>query len=536
MRPRAGQGRAHYLSRRMTAPASTAAPPPAPPRVAAAAARDPRLPWIVALACVLPFLGWWSYGLFDLDEGFYAAIVGEMIRRHEWITPYYNGAPWYEKPILIYWAALPFVKWLGPTVGPRVSAILATWGTMALAAWFARRRLAAGTALIAPLVLATSLLVVAVGRMMLTDPLLVLCLSAGLVWLWESLVGDPRWRWAAGAAIGFGVLAKGPVAIAFFVLIAGITWWREPALRPRFRGGWSIASLLCLGVLSTWYWPIYLANRDDFVRGFLWDQNVGRFLGGDTAHNVPWHGYLIFYLPVLLVGMMPWSLSLARVWPRRTRPIDGADAARRFLQTWALTVFVFFTASGSKLVHYMLPAMIPLALLVADDCARRWAPLSLARLARPLLGVLGMTAFAQFGFTAYYGGLSIGDRTLIPGFHAELHRVAGEVARRVGPDDVILEYQTGRQRRPLPRTSPPVIETSHPTLRFYLDRVIPVTDSLSRVLAEPKRTWIITRWNRIDTTDVALAGGAGRSLQRVPLPFSLRYYALWTLTPRETAP
>ena len=128
------------------------------------APRDPRLPWIVAIAAMLPFLGWWTYGLFDLDEGIYAAIVGEMIRRHEWITPYFNGAPWYEKPILIYWAAIPFVKLLGPMVGPRVSAILATWGTMGLVAWFSRRHLAPGSALIAPLVLATSLLVVGTGR------------------------------------------------------------------------------------------------------------------------------------------------------------------------------------------------------------------------------------------------------------------------------------------------------------------------------------------------------------------------------------
>lgn len=521
----------------MTAPALLVPPPVAPVAAPAPPVRDPRLPWIVAVACMLPFLGWWTYGLFDLDEGFYAAIVGEMLRRHEWITPYYNGAPWYEKPILIYWAAIPFVKALGPMVGPRVSAILATWATMGVAAWFAKRRLAPGTAYVAPLVLATSLLVVAVGRMMLTDPLLVLCLTAGLCWFWESLEGSPRWRWAAGTAIGFGVLAKGPVAIAFGVLIAAVTWWREPQLRARFRGGWIGATVLAIGVMALWYWPIYLANKDDFVRGFLYEQNVGRFLGGDTAHTVPWYGYLIFYVPVILVGMIPWSLRIWRAWPTRAQAPAGANTAvRRFLQTWAVTVFVFFTASGSKLVHYMLPAMVPLALLVADDCARRWGNVTLRTLARPLAGTVVMAAFAQFAFTVYYGGLDLGGRTLVPGFHAELHRVAADVARQARPGESIVEYQTGRQHRPLPRTSPPVIETSHPTLRFYLDRVVPVTDSLPRVLDEAGRTFIITRWNRIDSSDVNRVTQAGRTLTRAELPYPLHYYALWILSPRPSTP
>ena len=182
----------------MSAPSPAAAPGAA--GRSAEPANTPRwLPWAVAALVLVPFAGFWTYGFFDLDEGFYAAIAREMIRRHEWITPYYNGQPWYEKPILIYWAVKPAMMLFNSEFGARLPSVLATWATIALAAWFARRRLAAGTALIAPLVLASSLLVVGVGRLLLTDPLLVLCLSATLVCFWESLVGDPRWRAVAGA-------------------------------------------------------------------------------------------------------------------------------------------------------------------------------------------------------------------------------------------------------------------------------------------------------------------------------------------------
>jgi 4-amino-4-deoxy-L-arabinose transferase-like glycosyltransferase len=72
-------------------------------------------------AC-LPLFGWWMTGLFDVDEGFYGAVVAEMNRRHEWITPFFNGQPWFEKPILVYWLAKPCMMLFGPNFGPRLPA------------------------------------------------------------------------------------------------------------------------------------------------------------------------------------------------------------------------------------------------------------------------------------------------------------------------------------------------------------------------------------------------------------------------------
>ena len=125
---------------------------------------------------MLPFIGWWMTGLFDLDEGFYGAVVAEMNRRGEWITPYFNGHPWFEKPILTYWVAKPFLWLFGDTVGPRLPSVLATAATIGVVIWFARRHLSDLAAAGAALILSTSLLFVALGRMLMTDPLLDLAL------------------------------------------------------------------------------------------------------------------------------------------------------------------------------------------------------------------------------------------------------------------------------------------------------------------------------------------------------------------------
>src|SRR5690349_626404 len=210
-----------------------------------------RIPnWALVVACVLPFLGFWAYGLFDLDEGFYGAVVVDMIRRGDWVTPTLNGQPWFEKPILAYWLAVPSVSWFGEAVGPRLPSVLCTLATALVLFRFVRRHLDDGVARLAVLVYCTNLLVVGIGRMMMTDALLVLCLTLALTTFWESisppptlpsdrdseassfLAHDHRFETRRGPGstlrlwsaffVGLGVLAKGPVAAVLFLGIATV--------------------------------------------------------------------------------------------------------------------------------------------------------------------------------------------------------------------------------------------------------------------------------------------------------------------------
>src|SRR5579862_2818619 len=112
-----------------------------------------------------------------------------MNRRGEWITPFFNGHPWFEKPILLYWVAKPCLALFGNAIGPRLPSILATLGTYAVVGWFTKRRFGSAAAVLSVIALSSCLLVVGVGRMMLTDPLLLLTLTAAFCTFWESLQG-----------------------------------------------------------------------------------------------------------------------------------------------------------------------------------------------------------------------------------------------------------------------------------------------------------------------------------------------------------
>ncbi len=324
-----------------------------------------RRPWLgLARLCALPYLGWWLTGLLDLDEGFYGAVAREMIRTGDWIVPHLGGEPWFEKPILVYWLAAPSVLLFGDDFGPRLPSVVCSLA----AAWalfrFARPRFGEPAAELAAAVWCTSLLPVAIGRMLLTDSAFVLALSGCLLFFWKSVTASPRWRLAAAACLGAAVLAKGPAAGAFFLIIIGIAYWRIPLIRPGFRGGWIGAIVLGLAVMAAWYVPASIREPQRFLQEFLIEQNLGRFGGGDEAHRVPWWAHPIYYPAVLALGFAPWLPSILR---RRKRLLTALDAQERalcaYLAIWAGVIFVFFTFSGSKLVHYILPAAPPIALL-----------------------------------------------------------------------------------------------------------------------------------------------------------------------------
>jgi 4-amino-4-deoxy-L-arabinose transferase-like glycosyltransferase len=491
-----------------------------------------RTVWIVSWAfAIFPLLGWWLYGLFDIDEGFYGAVVAEMNRRGEWITPYYNGHPWFEKPILLYWVGKPAMLVFGNWVGPRLPSILATVATYALVVWFARRRWDDQTARWCLLVTASSILVAGVGRMMMTDALLNVCLVGAFVYFYESLVGDRCWRLLAAFFLGLSVLAKGPVGLPLFIAVAGWTFWRERDLRPAFRGWWLLGTVILAATVSTWYVPAYLVNGQVFVQKFLIEQNLNRFTGGDAAHTLPFLTGLPIYFLVILILMAPWSWYLIKAWPKRGE--DGDEARlRRYLLVWALVPFIFFTISRAKLPHYVLPCAVPIALLVGSYLSRRRAESaehnSLRQLRAPLAACVSVGLILNAAFMLYYNWGRLSG-------HAEVHALAFYVRDHALPGEDVAAYEMPRRQRDLGTGKPTIQETAHPSLVMYLDRVISEPDDIDALLADPKAQWVITRKGRFTPSDIEAATRAGREIEPKATPFKQKLYRLYFVTANPSA-
>ncbi|MBX3097368.1 MAG: glycosyltransferase family 39 protein [Fimbriimonadaceae bacterium] len=436
---------------------------------------------------VLPFLGWWMYPLFDLDEGFYAAIVGEMQRRGDWLTPFYNGSAWFEKPILLYWAAGPLNSIWQSEFMLRAPSVAATLGT----AWILYRWIGSthgqAAGVITGLAYATSLVPVLMGRLMTPDALFTMCMVGAFASFVESMQMRPKRRVISGGWLGLAVLAKGPVALILFGMVVVVSYWRESTLRHRFKGGWLLFTITCLSVIAIWYVPCYLANRDEFVQKFLIEQNLQRFLGGDSAHRTAWYLTPIYYPLIMLLGMFPWSY-----YALRSYRIVGLDATTRFAVRWCVLVLVFFSISQSKLPHYILPALPPVAVLAARYLQMvKEAASEPHRVLRPAVAASVLILLITQSGLMFWADVS---------GQSEARSKALSLKRDAGSDPIVA-YQLTRQpaqnlpTAPRPWWKPKVNETSLPSIVYYLDRNIVISEDLQSV-SSADRFWIFTRENR----------------------------------------
>jgi 4-amino-4-deoxy-L-arabinose transferase-like glycosyltransferase len=301
--------------------------------------------------------------LTDPDEGRYAEIAWEMLRGGDWLVPHLFGLPYLEKPPLLYWATAGAFALLGKSeLAARLAASVCGAIGVTAVGLFGRAALGRRAGLLAPMVLATSLLYFALARAAVTDMPFATGLTVTLLCFARSRE-RPGGGWLLGAAVALAAatLAKGPAAIVLATAIVGLdsalgrswAWLRRPAL-------WASLALVVAIAL-----PWFLAaerRHPGFLSFYLWKEHLQRAAGSEHAHSIVW------YVPWVLVGFLPWTpvaLASAPGWWRQARGGSAEGAVTRFLLVWASVVFVVFSLAVGKLGTYILPMLAPLALLVA---------------------------------------------------------------------------------------------------------------------------------------------------------------------------
>ena len=370
--------------------------------------------------CALTFLvGLGRPALTDSDEAFYAESAREMIERGDWLTPYYNGEPRFDKPVLYYWLVAAAYAALGPSPGAaRLPAALAGVG-LVLVTFFCARRLYDGpTALLAGLIGATSAGIVAMARQALPDLPLAFFVTLSV---WTALVallderlpsgagGRRRWLLASALAAALAFLVKGPVGpalVALVVLPLAVVEWRRRRVFWRVTAAdLGLAAAVFVIAALPWYVAMAAEHGTGYLERFFLAENVDRF--ATDRYNAPRPAW--YYLPIVAGGLFPWSPFLLLWGPAVRRAWRGRALDPRVLRlaVWAGAPLAFYTLSVGKQPRYVLPLLAPLAILLARAMLRALEGSPAAR-----------TAFAASGAAAgasilLLGGLLYRARPLL---------------------------------------------------------------------------------------------------------------------------
>lgn len=321
------------------------------------------LAWLAATA--------WARPLMLPDEGRYVAVAWEMLHSGQWLTPTLDGLPFFHKPPLFYWITAASLKLFGMgELAARAAPILgATLGALALYA-FTQRWLGRALARRVLLVLAVQPLFFVGGQFANLDMLVAGIIVATVLALAHVALCLERGLPArhvlvlAYALAALGVLAKGLIGFVLPALVIG-SWLL-------LRGRWlllpSLLSLPGVALFAAIAVPWFLAMQqrfDGFFHYFFVVQHLQRFASSGFNNVQPWW----FYVAVLVVMGLPgllWSRTLLQRDYWRAGG-DGLLASVRLLMALAAgCVLVFFSLPQSKLIGYILPAVPPLAWLMAD--------------------------------------------------------------------------------------------------------------------------------------------------------------------------
>src|SRR5579883_1100919 len=366
----------------------------------AGSGRRTALTLLLLAAMTLPFfyrLGAWP--LFDPDEGRNAEVAREMAASGQWAVPRFDGQPYLDKPVLLFWAVAAVFRLRGVgEASARLPSALAAVATTALTLASARLLLGPAQGL-----LATSPLVLAFARLVIFDMLLTALVTAALYCLLRARLGGAPARWlpAAGAAMGLATLTKGPVGIAvpLLVWLAGRGALPRPARRARAVDV-AVGGLVAAAVVAPWL-ACVLRSEPGFLRYALVDETWLRLTSSARFHR---GGPAYYYLETLAWALGPWLVMLLAGAPglvRRWRA-GGADApAIAFAARGTAAVVVFFTLAASKRPYYLLPIVMLLGILgtaaIAGEAARAAAALRAFARWMVVAGVAGVVA-ARHGF------------------------------------------------------------------------------------------------------------------------------------------
>lgn len=324
---------------------------------------------LILVAVPLLFFRLGELALAEPSEGRYAEVAREMLESGDYITPHLNYQRHFEKPPFAYWMTTLGLRGFGATnFGARCLASCFGLGVVLLTFGIARHLWGARAGLLAGLLLLTQPLFFIVARSVTADIFVTFWATAAIAAFlrWYAAAADEEgwWRWGYFLCLAGGLYTKGPViyVLALLPVLAFLGLRRDGAALRRFK----LARGLALSLLLFLPWLLAVESHTPGVfRYLVLEKATGAMVSSRGYHAEPFW----YYGPVLLLGCLPWAWFLPA---GAFAQLPGARATREpaewsglLIHLWWPLVFAIFTCSASKLMTYLLPVTVPIALATA---------------------------------------------------------------------------------------------------------------------------------------------------------------------------
>ncbi len=300
-----------------------------------------------------------------------------MLITGSWMVPLRDFRPHLTKPPLAYWSIALGLKAFGVNEwGARIPNALAFTITVLLVGLISGRLFEKGMGPSASTVYLTSLAPFAASNILTTDTILVMW-EVAAVWAFISgFMAQTKnmariWFAVMGLFWGLGFLTKGP-AIFPVAAAMGIFWLCR---RNSFKASPVSLSVIVIFLITGLSWYVLIMEKYPWARDLILEEQVTGRLFSDVFHrNSSWYAPFYLYLPMIVIGSMPWTFSLAKFFrhsirtntlgkaTRELKTIVSRDPAWLFLILWWALPLLIFSLARSRLPLYILPLFPAMAI------------------------------------------------------------------------------------------------------------------------------------------------------------------------------
>ncbi|WP_424632033.1 ArnT family glycosyltransferase [Bradyrhizobium sp. SYSU BS000235] len=339
----------------------------------------------LVLCGLLFFLpGFFNIPPVDRDEARFAQATKQMVENGDFVDIRFQDEVRYKKPVGIYWLQAAAVETASKLGLPRaqvriwlyrVPSLIGAIGAVLLTYWTALAFVTRRGALLAGLMMCSSILLGVEARLAKTDAMLLLTTTAVMgalahIYLaWQRGDDSPRPSWTLPAifwtAMAGGILLKGPLILMFVVLTIGTlaVLDRSAAWLWRLRPLWGLMWMLVL--VLPWFVAIFMKAGDTFFADSLGSDMLSKVASPQESHGAPPGLYFLLFWVTFWPGSALAGMAAPAIWRARREP--GAQ----FLLAWLVPSWIVFEIVITKLPHYVLPLYPAIAILIAGAIERR---------------------------------------------------------------------------------------------------------------------------------------------------------------------